>query len=289
MDLRFMSFSSGSCGNCYYLECDGQAVLIDAGTSIRSLKHYMSLNGLSLDNVCGILVTHDHLDHIRNLGSFCKRLSKPVYASERLHAALAHHTFTAPYIGACRRVLKEGAWNAVGNMQVRYFNVPHDASDTCGFAVSVADRRFFIMTDAGRVTDEAVSLASQADVVVIESNYDVDMLMGGPYPHELKMRICGGNGHLSNDECAAAVTRFWHPGLKAIFLCHLSENNNTHEAAYAASLAALRSLAPVPHGSESLSVAPAGTSPASVAPGFTEGSLILKPLPREYPSALYTL
>ena len=263
--LRFMSFSSGSCGNCYYLECEGQAVLIDAGTSIRSLKKYMTVLDLSMDSVCGILVTHDHMDHIRNLGSYCKRLGKPVYASGPLHEALAHHTFTAPYIGSCRRVLEEGRWNSVGNMRVRYFTVPHDASHTCGFAVSVADRKFFIMTDAGRVTDEAVSLACQADVVVIESNYDVDMLMGGPYPHELKMRICGGNGHLSNDECASAIRRFWHPGLRAIFLCHLSENNNTHELAYSCSHAALEGL------------------------GVPSGSILLKPLPREYPSALYTL
>lgn len=265
MELKFMSFSSGSCGNCYYLECDGQAVLIDAGTSIRSLKRYMGISGLSMDTVQGILVTHDHMDHIRNLGSFCKRLGKPVYASAQLHNALARHTFTAPHIGACRRVLEEGRWNPIGNMQVRYFTVPHDATHTCGFAISVADRKFFIMTDAGRVTDEAISLASQADVVVIESNYDVDMLMGGPYPHELKMRICGGNGHLSNDECASAITRLWHPGIKAIFLCHLSENNNTHEAAYEASRAALESI------------------------GVKSGEILLKPLPREYPSALYNL
>ena len=98
MDLKFMSFSSGSCGNCYYLECDGQAVLIDAGTSIRSLKRYMAICGLTMDTVQGILVTHDHMDHIRNLGSYCKRLGKPVYASEPLHNALARHTFTAPHI-----------------------------------------------------------------------------------------------------------------------------------------------------------------------------------------------
>ena len=260
-----MSFSSGSCGNCYYLECGGTAVLIDAGTSIRTLKKSLVSNGLDLDSFSAILVTHDHLDHIRNLGSYCKKLSKPVYASEKLHDALAHHTFTSDYIASCRRVLKEGVWNEVGTMKVRYFTVPHDATHTCGYAIAAADRRFFIMTDAGRVTEEAVSLAKQADVVVIESNYDMDMLMGGPYPHELKMRICGGNGHLSNDECAGALTRIWHPGLKAVFLCHLSENNNTHDAAYAASMAALREI------------------------GVEPGSLLLKPLPREYSSPLYTL
>lgn len=264
-ELKFLSFTSGSCGNCYYLECGGKAVLIDAGASIRSLKKVMLANSLSLEKVSAILVTHDHLDHIRNLGSYCKRLGKPVYASSRLHDALSRHTFTADYISACRKDLEEGKWNDVGGMLVRYFIVPHDATHTCGFAITAGGRKFFIMTDAGRVTDEAVSLASQSEVVVIESNYDVDMLMGGPYTHELKMRICGGNGHLSNDECAQALTRIWHPGLKAVFLCHLSENNNTPKAAYNASLQALEGI------------------------GIEKGSLLLQPLPRTEPSALYSL
>lgn len=305
--VRFMSFSSGSCGNCYYFECGGQAVLIDAGASIRSIKKAMVANGLSLEAVSAVLVTHDHLDHIRNLGSFCKRLNRPVYASAQLHKALEHHTFTAPHIGGCRRILEAGKWNPVGSMLVRFFEVPHDASHTCGFAIAAEDRKFFIMTDAGRVTDEAVSLACQADVVVIESNYDVDMLMGGPYPHELKMRICGGNGHLSNDECASAITRFWHPGLKAIFLCHLSENNNTHEAAYACSHAALEAVgAPVPEKAPACKVVPPPSdTPKNVPffgdPGFNarEGvrqtgafsgtPVLLRPLPREYPSPLFNL
>lgn len=266
MELHFMSFSSGSCGNCYFVECGGQSVLIDAGVSPRMLKRYMNASGLSPDSVDAVLITHDHLDHIRSLGSFCKKLGKPIFAPEELHEALACHSFTSPYIASYRRILSRNAWNEVGNMKVRYFTVPHDASYTCGYAILAFDRRFFIMTDVGRVTDEAISLATQADVVVIESNYDVDMLMGGTYPHELKMRICSGSGHISNDECASAIRRFWHPGLRAVFLCHLSENNNTHEAAYSTALSALMKI-----------------------PEYKEGTMILKPLPRDYPSPLYTL
>ena len=121
------------------------------------------------------------------------------------------------------------------------------------------------MTDIGRMTDEAVEYARQADTVVIESNYDMDMLMRGPYTYELKMRIVQGCGHLSNDECAGAIKRFWHPGLKNIFLCHLSENNNTHELAYACASQALQEL------------------------GVGKGSVALRCLPRRYPSQLFTL
>ena len=265
-NLHFISFSSGSCGNCYYLGTgDGTGLLIDAGVSLRRLKQGLRTVGMEYDAFDAILVTHDHLDHIRHLGSYCKKLCKPVYASSALHDALAFHTFAAPHITGCRRDLAEGVWNTVGAFDVRYFIVPHDATQTCGFAIRHGERLFVIMTDIGRMTDEAVELARQADTVVIESNYDVDMLMGGPYTHALKMRISQGNGHLSNEECAAAIRRFWHPGLRHLFLCHLSENNNTPRKACDAARIALDDL------------------------GVPAGSVSLVALPRQYPSPLIHL
>jgi phosphoribosyl 1,2-cyclic phosphodiesterase len=126
--------------------------------------------------------------------------------------------------------------------RISHFVVPHDATQTVGYFIEWKDVKFFLMTDAGRVTEEALEYASKADTVVFESNYDTGMLFGGPYPHDLKMRICKGNGHLSNDECAEAMRRIWHPGLKNIFLCHLSENNNTPELAFEATADVLRSI-----------------------------------------------
>ena len=124
--------------------------------------------------------------------------------------------------------------------------VPHDASQTIGYYIKVpldcGEHTFFIMTDAGRVTDEAVEYASKAETVVFESNYDMDMLLQGPYPADLKRRIMDGNGHLSNDECASAVKRFCHKGLRNLFLCHLSENNNTPRLAFDTTAAALEEL-----------------------------------------------
>lgn len=260
-----MSFSSGSCGNCYYLGTGDKGILIDAGVSLRRLKKTLMENGLDMDSFSAILVTHDHLDHIRHLGSFCKRIAKPVFTTEDIHSALARHTFTADHISSCRNILSEGEWNEVAGFMVRYFVVPHDATQTVGYAIDIDDRRFVIMTDIGRMTDEAVEFARTADTVVVESNYDMDMLMSGPYTYELKMRIVQGCGHLSNDECASAIKRFWHPGLKNIFLCHLSENNNTRELAFNCSAAALRSL------------------------GVEKGSVALRCLPRQYPSQMFML
>ena len=263
--VKFMSLSSGSCGNCYYLGTENGGIVIDAGVSLRRLKKVLQEYDLTMDSFSAVLVTHDHLDHIRHLGSFCKRLGKPVYTTETIHGALARHTFTAPTIAPCRRILAEGEWNEVAGMKVRYFVVPHDATQTVGYAIEVDGHQFVIMTDVGRMTDEAVAYARSAETVVVESNYDMDMLMGGPYTYELKMRIVQGCGHLSNDECADAIKRFWHPGLRNIFLCHLSENNNTHDLAYKCSAAALHDL------------------------GVRKGTVALRCLPRQYPSQMFTL
>ena len=165
-----MSLSSGSCGNCYYLGTAEGGILIDAGVSLRRLKKTLLENGLDMDSFSAILVTHDHLDHIRHLGSFCKKLCRPVYTTGVIHGALARHTFTAPTITPCRRVLAENEWNEVAGMKVRYFVVPHDATQTVGYAIEVNGHKFVIMTDVGRMTDEAVEFARQADTVVVESN-----------------------------------------------------------------------------------------------------------------------
>ena len=294
---KFLSLSSGSSGNCYFLgrfngeRCLG-GILIDAGVSLKRLKSILSDHGLSTDDFGAVLVTHDHMDHVRSLASYCKKLSKPVWTSDVLADALLHHTLKLANLGASVLKLSGDEWNDVCGFLVRYFVVPHDATQTVGYVVriplteqsagTVASghsvegaevagldcHRFFIMTDAGRVTDEAIAFAKESDTVVFESNYDMDMLMSGPYPHELKMRIMNGHGHLSNDECASAIRRFWHPGLRNLFLCHLSENNNTPRLAFEATRAVL----------DELSTADSQSRKTA-----------LRPLPRTSPSGLIIL
>ena len=246
-EIKFKSFSSGSCGNCYYLGAveDGSVkagVLIDAGVSLRRVRKELAAEGMSMDDFQSILITHDHYDHIRALGSYCKYLRKPVYSTDVLHRALSGNLFTKDHIASCRRLLKEG-WNDVvpGQIRARYFVVPHDATQTVGYYIDFINYnfKFVIITDAGRITPEALEFAASADAVVIESNYDGYMLDHGPYPQALKDRIRNGHGHLSNADCAQAITSFVHPGLRNVFLCHLSENNNTPDAAHKCSRSAL--------------------------------------------------
>ncbi len=271
--IRFKSFSSGSCGNCYFLGIfseDGACecgVLIDAGFSPRRLRKELEREGLGFDDFAGLLITHDHNDHIRSLGSYCKHLRKPVWAPADLSRALARHFITGEHYGPCHRELAPG-WNELvpGRILAHYFEVPHDASFTYGYALMLDGYRFVIMTDIGRMVPQGLGFAQQAQTVVIESNYDPDMLLHGPYPKDLQDRIRGGHGHLSNPECADAVASFLHPELRNIFLCHLSEHNNTPALALQTTAAVLQDTAVV-----------SGRPPR------------LCPLPRMTPSPLFIL
>ena len=245
--VKFQSFSSGSCGNCYFLHVDARegrsgGILIDAGVSMRRLKQELMRSGFGFDDIDAVLVTHDHWDHIHNLGSYCKRLLKPVWMTSALRRSMATHWATGPYLTPVVRQLDDDGWSEIvpGVIRAKYFAVPHDATQTVGYFMELDGYPFLIMTDAGSVTDEALGYCGQSSTVVIESNYDLDMLRSGPYPPELQDRICGGHGHLSNAECADAIADFLHPELRNVFLCHLSEHNNTPAKALETSSQVLR-------------------------------------------------
>ena len=239
---RFLSISSGSNGNCYYIGDEHTALIVDAGVGYRTIKSRLAGAGVDISSVEMIFVTHDHVDHIRGLASVAQRLSVPVYATARLHDALSRHKAVGPDIGGSRRVLRPGFETEMRGVRCLTFEVPHDATQTLGYRLDFFGTRFVFMTDLGKVPDYAYEICAGADYLIIESNYDLDMLMGGPYPPDLKSRIVSDCGHLSNESCAAAVRRLWHPCLRGIFLCHISKDNNTPELAYDATLRSLESM-----------------------------------------------
>ena len=231
--VRFMSLSSGSNGNCYWLEWSGGGILIDAGVSLRALKTGLQTYGIATERIRAVLVTHDHADHIRNLGSYCKKLLCPIWMTETLRNSTQVGWMTGRFLAPVVRILpEEGSAEIVpGAVYATPFIVPHDATQTVGYSLSIDGCRIVIMTDIGAMTPEALSYASQASTVIVEANYDLEMLLWGPYPKVLQDRIRGGHGHLSNKECAQAVGQFLHEGLRNVFLCHLSAHNNTPEKA----------------------------------------------------------
>lgn len=263
--MRFISFTSGSCGNCALLLPErGKGLLFDAGASPRTVKRILLERGLPADCYDTIVVTHDHHDHIRFLGSFCKQKMPLVCAPKKLHGALAAHPYTRDYIARNRMILQERQWNRAGAFELLYFDVTHDATQTVGYAVRCEGHMLVFMTDLENVPQVALELASQADTVVIESNYDYDMLINGDYPPELKQRILR-EGHLCNDDTAAAIKNFYRPGLRNLFLCHLSGNNNTPQTAYDCARKALSEI------------------------GVEEGTVNLRTLPRGVPSPVINL
>ena len=230
--LRFISFGSGSSGNCYFLYTDNDGLMIDAGVGIRALKKYFRDYGLSLSQVHHLLITHDHADHIKCVGSINHELHLPVYATELVHHGIDHnYCVTRKVNPADRHLVEPGRTMQMGDFEVTPFHVPHDSSDNVGFTIEAEGTVFCLMTDVGHITEEMAACITRANYLVIEANHDCEMLMHGPYPLHLKERINSGTGHLNNNACGEAIANNMSEQLRQVWLCHLSEENNHPELA----------------------------------------------------------
>ncbi|MBO6223613.1 MAG: MBL fold metallo-hydrolase [Bacteroidales bacterium] len=242
--IRFLSLSSGSSGNCYFFTDGKVSFLIDAGVGPRSCAKKLSEHSLSLGQVDFILVTHDHIDHIKALGIISSRLCKPVYTTERLKSALLQNICTRGRMGGNLHTVREGEKEVICGVEVTCFEVRHDATQTIGYSIRFDGKTITLVTDCGRMTPQVFSYVRESDILILESNYDEKMLAEGDYPPVLQERIRGGNGHLSNTEAARTLKNIFLENNrlpKHIFLCHLSDNNNTPELALSCSLEALMS------------------------------------------------
>ena len=230
--LRFVSFGSGSSGNCYYLFTETDGLIIDIGVGLRTLKKQFTDYGLSLSSVCYVLITHDHADHIKSVGSISHEYHLPIYASTLVHQGIdRNYCVQRKLQPQMKKPVVAGQPFDLGPFHIMPFPVPHDASENLGYMIEVEGIKFCIMTDAGEVTEEMKPFITAADYLVIEANHDVEMLQNGPYPQYLKTRILSSNGHLSNADCARAIAENMSEHLKRVWLCHLSEENNHPELA----------------------------------------------------------
>lgn len=243
MEVKFISLSSGSSGNCFYLGTSACGILIDAGIGVRMIRKSLRERGIAIEAVIGILVTHDHADHVKSVGNLSAHLHIPVYATSEIHQGMDRCYVMSqkiPYENRCY-VRKEEPFNVAG-FTIISFEIPHDGTDNVGYFMTWSDHRFCIITDIGHITPIAQTYIQQAEYLVIESNYDEQMLSNGPYPQYLKDRIRGQHGHLSNQELANYLTNHCPPLLKAVWLCHLSKENNDQTLAYQEAARALSSV-----------------------------------------------
>lgn len=225
--LQFISIGSGSSGNCYYLKTANDALLIDAGVGIRTLKKHLHSNGLTIDSVKKVLITHDHADHIKCVGVISTEYHIPVYATREVHAGIERNYCVPKKIPVDnQKFIEKDNRITLGDFTVTAFAVPHDSSGNVGYRIEVDGVTFCLMTDVGHVTEEMQQYIGEANYLVLEANYETERLMDGPYPQHLKVRIDGPTGHLSNKDCGEAIANYATSNLKHVWLCHLSEENN---------------------------------------------------------------
>jgi len=225
--MELCVLGSGSSGNCAWIGHREGALLLDAGFSYKEIKARMARAKLDPARLRGVVVSHEHSDHVRGLGPLSRALKLPVFIN-RLTYEKIHRI-----IGEVYKVefFDTGSDFWVDGIQTHPFSTSHDSVDPSAFVFGVDGRKVGFLTDTGHVTQLARSRLAGMDYLVMESNHDREMLMAGPYPWSLKQRVASRQGHLSNTDCGQLLEQIYHSGLQGVTLAHLSETNNNPELA----------------------------------------------------------
>lgn len=235
MGLRFCSFASGSTGNCYLLKTENTNLLVDVGIAGKRVIEGLSSCAVKPEQIDGILVTHEHTDHIKSLRMIAKKaVNGKIYTSEGTAYSVNEKL---PMLADKIRITDTAASFKVGDIEVEAFSLSHDAEDPVGFSINSGGKRVTIITDTGVATKQMLSIAAKSDLLVLEANHEVNILHCSSYPYELKRRILSDHGHLSNDAAAEfiyEVDKFRKNGggenkseKQKILLAHLSKENNS--------------------------------------------------------------
>ncbi len=218
------ALASGSKGNCVYVSDGLTSILVDSGFSGIEIERRMKSVGLSPKNLDGIVVSHEHLDHIQGVGVLARRFGLPVYMSAKTAEAASSRLGKIDV----QRNFQCGFDFPVKTLSIHPFSIPHDATDPAGFTIN---KKIGIATDLGFATSMVKEHLKTCELLVIEANHDPKMLMNGPYPWFLKQRVKSRTGHLSNSDSKELIREIRHDGLAHVILAHLSETNNTTEKA----------------------------------------------------------
>lgn len=229
----FFCLGSGSSGNCYFIGNANHGILIDAGIGVRTIKKRLKERGYEFDDIRAILITHDHMDHIKSVSTLAHNQHIPIYATQKVHDAISKHRLMKyPIATLNKHIVVQGTPFQIENFLFTAFHVPHDSTDNSGYYIQFGNHKMTLATDIGVITPEMIPYLTRAHHLIIESNYDEEMLRTGSYPYHLKQRITSGTGHISNRQTAEFLAEHCNGHVRNIWLCHLSNDNNTPELAY---------------------------------------------------------
>ncbi|MGN7178707.1 MBL fold metallo-hydrolase [Paenibacillus sp. FSL R5-0490] len=229
MSLQFSVLASGSTGNAIFVETEGHSFLVDAGLSGKQMEGLFQHIGRDIGKLSGILVTHEHSDHIKGVGILARKYNLPIYANEKTWLAMDGLIGQVPVDQKFHFDME--AVKTFGSLDIQSFGVSHDAADPMFYVFHHNGKKLVLITDTGYVSDRMKGLISNAEAYVFESNHDVQMLRMGRYPWNIKRRILSDVGHVSNEDAALAMSEVAGDRTKSFYLAHLSQDNNIKDLA----------------------------------------------------------
>lgn len=230
--MRLCSIASGSSGNSIYVGTDNTHILVDSGISGKKTETGLHELELSLKDINGILITHEHSDHISSLGILSRKCKVPIYGTRGTIEAVKKKKHLGKIDESLFRIIKGDEPFSIQDITIYPFNISHDAAEPVAFRMEHEKKKIAVATDIGCFNDYIITNLQGLDILFLEANHDVRMLQVGPYPYALKQRVLGNRGHLSNESSGRLLCSVLHDNLKQIILGHLSHENNLAELAY---------------------------------------------------------
>ena len=230
--MRLCSIASGSSGNCIYTGSDNTHILVDTGISKKKVEEGLKELELKGEDVNGILVTHEHIDHIQGLGVFTRKYGVPIYATKGTIEGIKNCSSLGKIDYSLLHPIKTDERFKIGDIDIDPFRISHDANEPAGYRLNCGGSSVAVATDLGKYDAYTVDKLKNLDAILLEANHDIHMLEVGAYPYYLKQRVLGDKGHLSNELSGKLLCDILHGGLKHILLGHLSKDNNYAELAY---------------------------------------------------------
>ena len=230
--MKMASIASGSSGNCIYVGSENTHILVDAGISNKRIEQGLSEIGIKGSELTGVLITHEHSDHIKGLGVLARRHEVPIYGTKETLREIAGCKALGAYPKELYHPITPDVDFSVGDLTIKPFSIDHDAANPVAYRIQHEKKSVAVATDMGHYNPYIIECLQNLDAILLESNHDVRMLETGPYPYYLKRRILGEHGHLSNENAGRLLNHILHDRMKKIFLGHLSKENNYEELAY---------------------------------------------------------